>query len=205
MPKMTASEVDTFLGEPGHLLRLATTDAAPAERLQRTHVRVARPDSASGCDLLRVADRWLRWRSSSITSSRADEELLVRLFEELGRLHTALRSNWSRACPNSSTTTEPSATARLDRRTARRLGPERAGRASRCAPTDLRALQSSGRRSNCDALGSIGTADRATRENCRTAHGPPSTWTSRGSGSGCTTSRPACTTSLRSGQSVRWG
>lgn len=30
MPKMTASEVDTFLGEPGHLLRLATTDDAGA-------------------------------------------------------------------------------------------------------------------------------------------------------------------------------
>src|SRR5262245_48460105 len=26
MPKMTESEVDAFLGEPGHLLRLATTD-----------------------------------------------------------------------------------------------------------------------------------------------------------------------------------
>ena len=30
MPKMTESEVDTFLGEPGHLLRLATTDDAGA-------------------------------------------------------------------------------------------------------------------------------------------------------------------------------
>ena len=28
------------------------------ERLQRTHVRVARPLRMSGCDLLRVADRW---------------------------------------------------------------------------------------------------------------------------------------------------
>jgi nitroimidazol reductase NimA-like FMN-containing flavoprotein (pyridoxamine 5'-phosphate oxidase superfamily) len=28
MPKMTESGVDTFLGEPGHLLRLATTDDA---------------------------------------------------------------------------------------------------------------------------------------------------------------------------------
>jgi nitroimidazol reductase NimA-like FMN-containing flavoprotein (pyridoxamine 5'-phosphate oxidase superfamily) len=30
MPKMTESEVDTFLGEAGHLLRLATTDDAGA-------------------------------------------------------------------------------------------------------------------------------------------------------------------------------
>src|SRR5215211_1437363 len=50
------------------------------ERLQRTPLRVARPIRISGCDLLRVADRWAE-------------------LEELGRVHTALRAVWEPSPP----------------------------------------------------------------------------------------------------------
>ena len=169
------------------------------ERLQRTQVRVARPIRISGCDLLRVADRWAEIEEFiDHVQPRADEDSYVRLFEELGRLHTALKAVW-----------EPSPPEPLDDHrtfgqlrysvgfTRRRLGPrQRAGRASD-APTDWRALQAPEGGRTATALRFMGTTNWATRENCQTAHGPPSTWILRGSGSGCTTSRPACTTSHR--------
>ena len=65
------------------------------ERLQRTQVRVARPIRISGRDLLRVADRWAEIEEFiDHVQPRADEDSYVRLFEELGRLHTALKAVW---------------------------------------------------------------------------------------------------------------
>src|ERR1041384_577947 len=59
------------------------------ERLQRTHVRVARPIPISGCDLLRVADRWSEIEEFiDHVQPPPGEDSHVRLFEELGRLHT---------------------------------------------------------------------------------------------------------------------
>ena len=70
------------------------------ERLQRTHVRVARPIRTSGCDLLRVADRWAEIEEFiDHVQPRADEDSYVRLFEELGRLHTALNAVWEPGPP----------------------------------------------------------------------------------------------------------
>jgi Ser/Thr protein kinase RdoA (MazF antagonist) len=70
------------------------------ERLQRTQVRVARPTRISGCDLLRVADRWAEIEEFiDHVQPRADEDSYVRLFEELGRLHTALKAVWEPSPP----------------------------------------------------------------------------------------------------------
>jgi Ser/Thr protein kinase RdoA (MazF antagonist) len=70
------------------------------ERLQRTQVRVARPIRISGCDLLRVADRWAEIEEFiGHVQPRADEDSYVRLFEELGRLHTALKAIWEPSPP----------------------------------------------------------------------------------------------------------
>jgi Ser/Thr protein kinase RdoA (MazF antagonist) len=70
------------------------------ERLQRTHVRVARPIPISGCDLLRVADRWAELEEFiDHAQPRADEDSYVRLFEELGRVHTALNAVWEPSPP----------------------------------------------------------------------------------------------------------
>jgi Ser/Thr protein kinase RdoA (MazF antagonist) len=70
------------------------------ERLQRTHVRVARPIQTSGSDLLRVADRWAEIEEFiDCAPPRADEDSYVRVFEELGRLHTALRAVWEPSPP----------------------------------------------------------------------------------------------------------
>src|SRR5579859_4306272 len=70
------------------------------ERLQRTRVRVARPVPFSGCDLLRAADRWAEIEEFvDHVPPRAGEDSRVRLFEELGRLHTALGSAWEPGPP----------------------------------------------------------------------------------------------------------
>jgi Ser/Thr protein kinase RdoA (MazF antagonist) len=70
------------------------------ERLQRTQVRVARPIRISGCDLLRVADRWAEIEEFiDHVQPGADEDSYVRLFEELGRLHTALKAVWEPSPP----------------------------------------------------------------------------------------------------------
>ena len=70
------------------------------ERLQRTQVRVARPIRISGCDLLRVGDRWAEIEEFiGHVQPRADEDSYVRLFEELGRLHTALKAVWEPSPP----------------------------------------------------------------------------------------------------------
>jgi Ser/Thr protein kinase RdoA (MazF antagonist) len=70
------------------------------ERLQRTQVRVPRPVPMAGCDLLRVADRWAELEEFiDHAQAGADEDADVRLFEELGRLHTALKAVWEPGPP----------------------------------------------------------------------------------------------------------
>ncbi|MGB4863894.1 MAG: phosphotransferase, partial [Tepidiformaceae bacterium] len=70
------------------------------ERLQRTQVRVAWPIQTSGRDVLRVADRWAEMEEFiEHVRPRADEDSYVRLFEELGRLHTALNAVWEPSPP----------------------------------------------------------------------------------------------------------
>src|ERR1700749_1046901 len=70
------------------------------ERLQRTQVRVARPIPISGCDLLRVADRWAELEEfMDHAQPRAGEDSYVRLFEERGRLHSALNAVWEPSPP----------------------------------------------------------------------------------------------------------
>jgi len=70
------------------------------ERLQRTQVRVARPIPISGCDLLRVAGRWAELEEFiDHVQPRAGEDSYVRLFEELGRVHTALKAVWEPSPP----------------------------------------------------------------------------------------------------------
>jgi Ser/Thr protein kinase RdoA (MazF antagonist) len=70
------------------------------ERLQRTQVRVARPIPISGCDLLRAGDRWAELEEFiDHVQPPADEDSYVRLFEELGRLHTALKAVWEPSPP----------------------------------------------------------------------------------------------------------
>jgi hypothetical protein len=54
---------------------------------------------------------------------RADEDSCIRVFEELGRVHTALKQSGSPVRPNPSTTTEPSRHLRYSVATRRRLGP----------------------------------------------------------------------------------
>ena len=70
------------------------------ERLQGTQVRVARPIPISGGDLLRVADRWAEIEEFiDHAQPQTDEDSCVRLFEELGRLHTALKAVWEPSPP----------------------------------------------------------------------------------------------------------
>ncbi len=70
------------------------------ERLQGTGVRVARPIPAMGRDLLRVADRWAELEEFiDHIQPRAHEDSFVRLFEELGRFHTALNAVWEPSPP----------------------------------------------------------------------------------------------------------
>jgi Ser/Thr protein kinase RdoA (MazF antagonist) len=70
------------------------------ERLQQTHVRVARPTRISGCDLQRVGDRWAEIEEFiGHVQPRPDEDSYIRLFEELGRVHTALEAVWEPSPP----------------------------------------------------------------------------------------------------------
>jgi Ser/Thr protein kinase RdoA (MazF antagonist) len=70
------------------------------ERLQGTEVRVARPTRISGRDLLRVADRWAELEEFvGHVRPPAGEGSYVRLFEELGRFHTALEAVWAPGPP----------------------------------------------------------------------------------------------------------
>ena len=70
------------------------------ERLQQTQVRVARPLPIAGGDLVRVAGRWAEIEEFiSHVQPPAREASYVRLFEELGRLHTAFKAVWEPSPP----------------------------------------------------------------------------------------------------------
>ncbi len=70
------------------------------ERLERTPVRVARPIRMAGRDLLRVTDRWAETEEFiEHVQPPAGEDSSVRLLEELGRVHTALRAVWEPGPP----------------------------------------------------------------------------------------------------------
>ncbi len=70
------------------------------ERLQHTQIRVARPAPICGRELLRVAGRWAELEEFiDHVPPLADEGSYVRLFEELGRVHTALREVWEPGPP----------------------------------------------------------------------------------------------------------
>jgi Ser/Thr protein kinase RdoA (MazF antagonist) len=70
------------------------------ERLGRTQVRVARPIPISGRDLLKVANRWAELEEFiDHVQPQAAENSSLRLFEELGRVHTALKAVWEPSPP----------------------------------------------------------------------------------------------------------
>jgi len=70
------------------------------ERLGPTQVRTARPVRVSGSDLLRVAGRWAEVEEFiDHVQLPAGEDSSVRLLEELGHVHTALRAAWEPAPP----------------------------------------------------------------------------------------------------------
>jgi Ser/Thr protein kinase RdoA (MazF antagonist) len=70
------------------------------ERLQRTEARVARPIPISGSDLVRAGGRWAELEELiDHVRPRAEEDTYVRLFEELGRVHTTLRAVWEPGPP----------------------------------------------------------------------------------------------------------
>jgi len=70
------------------------------ERLQRTQVHVARPLPIAGCDVLRAADRWAELEEFiDHVQPPAEEDSYVRLFEELGRFHSALNAVWEPGPP----------------------------------------------------------------------------------------------------------
>ena len=70
------------------------------ERLGRTQVRIARPIRIAGRDLLRVADRWAEIEEFiDHVQPPAGKDSSLRLFEELGRVHTALKAVWEPSPP----------------------------------------------------------------------------------------------------------
>src|SRR5581483_355302 len=70
------------------------------ERLQGAGVRVARPMPAMGRDIVKVAGRWAELEEFiDHVQPPADEDSYVRLFEELGRIHTALKAVWEPGPP----------------------------------------------------------------------------------------------------------
>lgn len=70
------------------------------QRLQGTGVRVARPIPALDGDVLRVGDRWAELEEFiDHRQPAACQDSYVRLFQELGRLHGALRAAWEPGPP----------------------------------------------------------------------------------------------------------
>lgn len=70
------------------------------ERLQGTPIRVARPVPTACRDLVRVAERWAE--TEEFIDHRqplADEDSCIRLFGELGRIHTVLKAVWEPGPP----------------------------------------------------------------------------------------------------------
>jgi hypothetical protein len=99
------------------------------ERRQRTQVRVARPIRIAGGDVLRVAGRWVELEEFiDHVQPSADEDSYVRLFEEPGRLHTALKAVWEPSPPEMLHTHDDLTFGQLRYSvgfTRRRLGPRR--------------------------------------------------------------------------------
>jgi Ser/Thr protein kinase RdoA (MazF antagonist) len=95
------------------------------ERLQRAGTRVAQPVPILGRDLARVGGRWAELEEFvPHVQPYPSQESYLRLFEELGRFHSALRATWQPDLP------EPYDDARTHRQlhywlgfTRRRLGP----------------------------------------------------------------------------------
>jgi Ser/Thr protein kinase RdoA (MazF antagonist) len=70
------------------------------DRLQETQVRIARPLPILGRDFVRVGGRWAELEEFiGHVQPGADEDSFVRLFEELGRFHSALKTAWEPAPP----------------------------------------------------------------------------------------------------------
>lgn len=70
------------------------------ERLGGTHVRIPQPIRIDGRDLLRVADRWAEIEEFIDHVQPPDgKDSSLRLFEELGRVHTALKAVWDPSLP----------------------------------------------------------------------------------------------------------
>jgi Ser/Thr protein kinase RdoA (MazF antagonist) len=70
------------------------------ERLQQTRLRVARPIPIFGADLLRVADRWAETEEFiDHVQPPPGEDSSIRLLEDLGRVHTALKAAWEPSPP----------------------------------------------------------------------------------------------------------
>ena len=70
------------------------------ERLLGAQVRVAQPMRMFGSDLVRVADRWAELEEFvDHVQPPATQDSYVRLFEELGRLHAALKAVWEPSPP----------------------------------------------------------------------------------------------------------
>ena len=128
---------------------------------QVASLRQVRFPAAEACGSLIVG---LSLRSSSITCRHGGRGLLRPRIRG-ARTHFTLRSKQSGSPvrPNPRRPQNLRPTARLGRLTAPQARtPQRAGRASD-APTDWRALPDSGGRSNCRALGFMGTTNWATR------------------------------------------
>ena len=70
------------------------------ERLHGTQVRVAQPIPSPDGDLLRVTDRWAELEEFiDHVSPPAHEHSYIRLFEELGHIHSALKAVWEPSPP----------------------------------------------------------------------------------------------------------
>ncbi len=70
------------------------------ERLQRAGIRVAQPVPILGRDLARVGGRWAELEQFvPHVQPNPSQESYLRLFEELGRLHTALKAVWKPSPP----------------------------------------------------------------------------------------------------------
>src|SRR3954447_17162361 len=93
------------------------------ERLQRAGIRVAQPVPILCRDLARVGGRWAELEEfvPHVQPSPSQDSYL-RLFEELGRLHAALRAAWERDLPHPVDTAQPTSWHYWLRCTRRRRG-----------------------------------------------------------------------------------
>jgi hypothetical protein len=69
------------------------------ERLQRAGIRVAQAVPILGRELARVGDRWAELEVVPDVQPNPSQESYLRLFEELGRVRTALKAVWEPSPP----------------------------------------------------------------------------------------------------------